>query len=87
MDFETWWFESGSGTYGQKAAAKQAWEAAVKFEREACAQTCEEQTIEPECPERAQYCADAIRMRSNVEVRGEAPQALSPAREAGEPRL
>jgi hypothetical protein len=33
-------------------------------EREACAKVCEEQAREPECPERAQYCADAIRSRS-----------------------
>lgn len=32
-------------------------------EREACAKVCEEQAREPECPERAQYCADAIRAR------------------------
>ena len=35
-------------------------------EREACANVCEEQASEPECPERAQFCADAIRKRSNV---------------------
>jgi len=38
----------------------------VEEEREAGAKVCEEQASEPECPERAQYCADAIRMRSNV---------------------
>lgn len=28
-----------------------------------CAKVCEEQAAEPECPERAQYCSDAIRAR------------------------
>ena len=41
------------------------WEAATKAEREACAKVCDEQAKEPECPERAMYCADAIRARSN----------------------
>lgn len=35
-------------------------------EREACAKVCDEQAGEPECPERAKYCADAIRARSNA---------------------
>lgn len=34
-------------------------------EREACAKICDAQADEPECAERAEYCADAIRMRSN----------------------
>lgn len=38
-------------------------EAGVKAEREACAKVCEGQAKEPECTERAQYCADAIRNR------------------------
>ena len=38
---------------------------AIKKEREECAKICEQQSLEPECPERAMYCADAIRMRSN----------------------
>lgn len=37
--------------------------AAAKAEREACAKVCDEQAKEPECPERAQYCAAAIRAR------------------------
>lgn len=36
---------------------------AILAEREACAMECEAQAEEPECAERAQYCADAIRMR------------------------
>ena len=42
-----------------------AWQAAVAAEREACAKVCEfEQQDRSECPEMAQYCADAIRARS-----------------------
>ncbi len=40
-------------------------EMAVEAEREACAKVCEAQLNEGECPERAQYCADAIRARGN----------------------
>lgn len=36
-------------------------------EREACAQVCDAQSREPECPERAAYCADAIRARNEQE--------------------
>lgn len=36
---------------------------AVAKEREECAKECEAQLNEGECPERAQYCADAIRAR------------------------
>lgn len=32
-------------------------------EREACAKVCDQQAHEPECPERADYCAAAIRAR------------------------
>lgn len=46
-----------------KPAMQRAIRAAVAIEREACAQICEIQAQEPECPERAQYCADAIRNR------------------------
>lgn len=48
---------------------------AIAAEREACAKVCEAQAIEPECPERAQYCAYAIRLRSNAEFRRSEPQA------------
>lgn len=34
---------------------------AVREAVEACARVCEEQAKEPECPERAAYCAAAIR--------------------------
>ena len=40
-------------------------EDSVAAERERCAKVCEAQAAEQECPERAQYCADAVRMRSN----------------------
>lgn len=40
------------------------YELAVLSEREACAKICDEQAKEPECPERAQYCAELIRARS-----------------------
>jgi hypothetical protein len=33
------------------------------IEREECASICDKQAKEPECPERAMYCADAIRER------------------------
>jgi hypothetical protein len=32
-----------------------------RAERERCAKVCEDQANEPECPERAMYCAEAIR--------------------------
>lgn len=38
---------------------------AVRVEREACAQICDEQANDPECPERAKYCAEAIRARGD----------------------
>jgi len=37
--------------------------ATVAAEREACAKVCKAQSNEPECPERAAYCAAAIRAR------------------------
>jgi hypothetical protein len=43
----------------------------IEIEREACAAICDEQAKEPECPERAQYCADAIRDRSNALLCGD----------------
>lgn len=42
------------------------WESVARAVALECAKVCESQAVEPECPERAQYCADAIRMRSNV---------------------
>lgn len=44
------------------------WEAII----EECARICDEQAKEPECPERAQYCADAIRALKSI---GEADHA------------
>lgn len=36
-----------------------------KTVQEACAQICDAQQLEGECPERARYCAEAIRARGN----------------------
>lgn len=48
-----------------KYADAQDWEAAAQAVREAvieeCAKVCDEQAALPECPERATYCAEAIR--------------------------
>ena len=38
----------------------------AQHEREECAKECEAQLNEGECPERAQYCADAIRARGQA---------------------
>lgn len=47
------------------APSKKEWEAAAQAVREAvieeCAKVCDEQAALPECPERATYCAEAIR--------------------------
>ncbi len=48
-----------------KAVAEAAWRASAAAEREACAAICDEQAKEPECPERAKYCAEAIRSAAN----------------------
>ena len=44
-------------------------EIGLAMEREACAALCDEQATAPECPERAAYCAAAIRERSNVRAK------------------
>ena len=36
---------------------------AIRETAEACEKICDEQAKEPECPERAEYCADEIRRR------------------------
>lgn len=71
MTFEQWWHEIGSGLLpadneDRKEYVMRVAKLASEAEREACAKVCDAQSIEPECPERAQYCADAIRKRSNV---------------------
>lgn len=38
--------------------------AIIAAERERCAQVCDRQASEPECPERARYCAEAIRAKA-----------------------
>ena len=76
MDFEQWYtthcFDLGVSPMGGRDCGLQrsAWNAAI----EAAANTAEEQGSEPECPERAQYCADAIRaLSSNAALSGAAP--------------
>lgn len=61
MTFDEWWDEIGSRNITAESAARMAWEAGARTEREACAKLCDEQAAEPECPERATYCADGIR--------------------------
>ena len=51
------------GLHGYSADAMMS---AVLEEREACAKVCDEQAGEPECSERAKYCAEEIRSRSNT---------------------
>ena len=55
---EDWWLDD----IDLKAFAK----LVAEKEREECAKECEAQLNEGECPERAQYCADAIRARGDV---------------------
>lgn len=43
------------------ASIESALSAARAEERERCAMVCDAQSTEPECPERAAYCAEAIR--------------------------
>lgn len=62
MRFEEWKKTQDDGYL----CARHVWEAAQKLEREACALVCDVQAMEPECPERAKYCADSIRARSNA---------------------
>lgn len=40
-------------------------------EREECAKVCDQQAHEPECPERATYCAAAIRARGKHDTQGQ----------------
>ena len=55
------------GLHGYSADAMRS---AVLAEREACAKVCDEQAGEPECSERAKYCAEEIRSRSNADLSG-----------------
>jgi len=41
--------------------AWKSWQASRKVAMEDAAKICDEQATEPECPERAVYCAEAIR--------------------------
>lgn len=64
-EFEKWaekfaWF----GRDGKTEALEiweAAWQASRKQALEEAAKVCDEQDSEPECPERAAYCAEAIR--------------------------
>lgn len=47
--------------YRDKSRMQAAIKAALIWHGEACAKVCDEQAKEPECPERAAYCAEAIR--------------------------
>jgi len=62
MTFDEWRDTYSKHGMMNEAMARAAWDAAI----EACAKVCDEQALEPECPERAKYCADAIRTRSNA---------------------
>lgn len=53
---------AGFGTAVERFA-----ELVAAAEREACANVCDAQQLEPECPERASYCAEAIRARGQKE--------------------
>ena len=70
MEFDKWIKRRMPGNSGRNTVLemglRKAFEAGVKIERKACAKICDAQANEPECPERAKYCADAIRERSNV---------------------
>ena len=66
MDFDEWHHEQLNGdpdNCPHEKWERYAWEMATTIEREACAKLCDEQAKLPECPERAKYCADAIRSR------------------------
>lgn len=55
--------EGNGGDYSSPFAsvAWQSWQAAEARGMERAAAICDQQAKEPECPERAAYCADAIR--------------------------
>ncbi len=46
--------------------ARLVWQAAIQHARDVAVKACEEQAKEPECPERAIYCADAIKEALNT---------------------
>ncbi len=69
-EYEAWAKHAVHKTVGDLLWA--CWEKSASLERESCARICDLQTKEPECPERAAYCAEAIRRRSNNQVKADA---------------
>lgn len=53
------WTVSESATY--RGFFNHGFHAAIQHARDVAVKACEEQAKEPECPERAIYCADAIK--------------------------
>ena len=70
MTFDDWWVENRTDPIPKDGLLRMLWDASAAWEREACAKVCDAQADEPECQERAEYCAVAIRMRSNDLIRG-----------------
>ena len=77
MTFEEWWGSHGPRfqASGMKWNMRDAWDAAVKSEREACAKVCDSLPTNPNGPSfnddlnlGCYECATAIRMRPNNEV-------------------
>ena len=89
-DFEEWWdenekqFMADACHMSEFHMASVVWEAAIQYEREACAIACDRQAqlqmdtgADDCCIAEAKRCARDIRMRPNVKVSG--PEAaLSP---------
>lgn len=71
MTFDEWWAKQPKDPT-KPISLREAWEAAEKQEREACAIVCDvlAEDIMMSSEQDARYCAEAIRMRSNVKVRG-----------------
>ena len=61
MDFDEWAVKEIGPLVVIPGWVRKAWDAAI----EEAAKIAEAQMTEPECQERAQYCADAIRMLSS----------------------
>ncbi len=58
--------------------AKAAWKYSAAAMRRACAQKCDEQALQPECPESAAYCAESIRAINLLQIDGGRPVIASP---------
>lgn len=78
MDFKEWAEEYFGKNVDVPEACRDAWNAAMLEEREACAKVCDEGAAalntmgERDGANGAMSCAGAIRMRSNVELTGAA---------------